>query len=201
MTIPNIITISRIILVPFIAVALLINTHFSVWMACGLFIIGSFTDFLDGYIARKLNQTSEFGAFLDPIADKLLVGSVLVIICAKYNTLWLTIPTCVIIMRELFISALREWGAKVNLEKSIKVSMTGKIKTAVQMISIGFLIAGYILESLHWVGVAALVGAAFLTIYSMIEYMVAFYGAMKQRIKNTKSDTPLRTRLGAKYGV
>src|SRR5690606_28844079 len=98
--------------------------------------IASLTDWLDGYLARKLNQTSPFGAFLDPVADKLLVVMTLVLLVANFTSPWFVLPVAVIIAREVFISALREWMASCNARDLVKVGYIGQVKTTVQMIAI-----------------------------------------------------------------
>ena len=134
----NLVTLSRIALIPVI-VALYYSTlpHGQLW-ATAVFIIASITDWLDGYLARKLNQTSEFGAFLDPVADKVLVTVVLIMLTATHPSL--VAATAVIIAREILVSALREWMAMRGMRNAVAVAFSGKLKTTVQMIAIGALI-------------------------------------------------------------
>ena len=111
-----------------------------------VFAIACLTDYLDGYIARKMNQVSQLGKFLDPVADKLLVITSLLLVLFDYNNLIIFIPICIIVIREVLVSALREWAAISNLKstfskgKSLDVNSIGKIKTFIQMLSIGFLL-------------------------------------------------------------
>ena len=104
------------------------------------FGIAGFTDWLDGYLARRLNQTTPFGRFIDPVADKLIVVSALGILLASYGTFWFTIPALIIIAREIVISALREWMAEVNRSGSVRVGLLAKVKTGVQMTAIACLL-------------------------------------------------------------
>ena len=122
MNLPNIITIVRILLIPVFVVIFLMANSWSYLAAATLFALAAATDWLDGYLARKLNQTTPFGAFIDPVADKLIVVSALVILIAHHNSIWLTLPSLVIIGREIVISALREWMAEMNSSVTIAVS-------------------------------------------------------------------------------
>ena len=138
---PNILTISRIIFLPPLLLMIYTSNHHLNISAVVLFIIISLTDFFDGYFARKQNMTSEFGKMLDPIADKLLVIGVLIILMNKgiiENTS--IIPALLIIFREIFISGLREYSATINKIGSISVSQIGKIKTSLQLMSLMFML-------------------------------------------------------------
>ncbi len=138
-----------------------------------VFAVASITDWLDGYLARKLNQTTTFGAFLDPVADKLVVAVALVLLVEVHASAVLAIPALVIVGREIVVSALREWMAQYSKRRSVAVSLLGKIKTTFQMIAIIVLLAvgpdpgspavilGYVL----------LYAAAVLTIWSMFQYL------------------------------
>ena len=142
-------------------------------LTAALFGIAGLTDWLDGYLARKWDQTSRMGAFLDPVADKLIVAAVLVLLVADAGSLWVTIPALVIISREITISALREWMAELGMSSKVAVSMIGKIKTTVQMFAIGFLLHrdDFIGMPTHEIGVILLVIAALLTVISMVVYL------------------------------
>lgn len=141
MNIANLVTVSRVMLVPVIVLVYYSGMPFSQLIAAVLFTIASLTDWLDGYLARKLNQSSAFGAFLDPVADKLLVVMALVLLTANYPSPWFVIPTAIVIAREVFVSALREWMASRNLRDMVAVGYIGKVKTTVQMIAIIVLLA------------------------------------------------------------
>lgn len=136
-----------------------------------LFLAAGFTDWADGYLARRLNQTSSFGAFLDPVADKLMVAAALIMLVELDRTSALVAVT--IIGREITISALREWMAKIGASKSVAVSMIGKIKTSAQMAAIPMLLHGdelLGLSMLAWGNVLIWV-AAVLTLWSMVYYL------------------------------
>ncbi|MEH6444406.1 MAG: CDP-diacylglycerol--glycerol-3-phosphate 3-phosphatidyltransferase [Oceanospirillaceae bacterium] len=180
MNIPNILTLLRIALIPILVV--LYYLPFS-WanLACGaVFGLACFTDWLDGYLARKLDQSTRLGAFLDPVADKLIVAVALVLLCVTYATPWVTIPAIIIICREIVISALREWMAELGKRSNVKVSSIGKVKTAMQMISILVMLS---VEPHGWLslaGIVALYVAALLTIWSMFIYLNAAWGDLKK---------------------
>ena len=141
MNLPNIITLARILLVPVFVVIYLWPGDGTYLIAATLFALAAATDWLDGYLARRLNQTTPFGAFLDPVADKLIVVSALTVLLAQHSTVWLTLPGLIIIGREIMISALREWMAEMNSSVTVAVSYLGKIKTSLQMIAIAVLLA------------------------------------------------------------
>ena len=141
MTLPNLITSARIVLIPIFVVVYLLPTSWSYLAAAILFALAAFTDWLDGYLARRLQQTSPFGAFLDPVADKLIVVSALILLIAHHYNVWLTLPGLIIVGREIVISALREWMAEMNHSVRIAVNILGKVKTALQMTAIAVLMA------------------------------------------------------------
>ena len=140
MTIPNQLTLLRILLIPVFIVIFYLPFAYSNYLACVIFILAAITDILDGYFARKLNQISSLGVFLDPVADKLMVAVVLVLLVQKNPEIYLAVPAAIIIGREITVSALREWMAEIGARKKIAVSMLGKIKTIIQMVALGFLI-------------------------------------------------------------
>ena len=140
---PNSLTMARIILIPvfvgiFYAQPHYISQHFANVLATGIFGLAAITDWLDGYYARKLKLTSAFGAFLDPVADKLMVAAALIVL-VEFNRVG-ALFAFIIVGREIAISALREWMAKIGAAKSVAVSMIGKIKTAAQMLAIPILL-------------------------------------------------------------
>ncbi len=173
-TIPTILTWTRIVAIP------LIIGVFYVWpdrtvsnlIATVMFVVFALTDWLDGYLARKLNQTSSFGAFLDPVADKFLVcASLLVLVHLNRAGVFVAL---IIIGREIAISALREWMAQIGASKSVAVHMLGKVKTTVQMVAIPFLLYdgrlfGFI-DTGVW-GTWLIWIAAILTVWSMVYYL------------------------------
>ncbi|MBR9884314.1 MAG: CDP-diacylglycerol--glycerol-3-phosphate 3-phosphatidyltransferase [Oceanospirillales bacterium] len=173
MKIPNILTLLRIILIPVFVLVYYLPFPWAPLASAAIFSLAAITDWFDGYLARKLNQTSPFGAFLDPVADKLMVAAALVVLVETFAEPWMTIPAVVIIGREIVISALREWMAELGKRANVAVSMIGKIKTTLQMMSIIALLAFPPLTLLSWVGVGALYGAAILTLWSMFIYLRA----------------------------
>lgn len=179
MNLPIILTSLRIVLVPVFIIFYYLPVYWSQMAALGIFLIASITDWLDGYLARKWNQTSDFGAFLDPVADKLLVTAVLLVLVEHYATLWITIPSIIIVGRELIISALREWMSSLGLRESVAVSELGKIKTTIQLTAIGFLIYEAPLFQIipsTLIGYLLLYLATAFTIWSMGWYL---YSALK----------------------
>jgi CDP-diacylglycerol--glycerol-3-phosphate 3-phosphatidyltransferase len=141
-------------------------------------VLISATDFIDGFLARRLNQVSKLGAFLDPVADKLLVCTALILLVDYYHTWFVTIPSIIIISREILVSALREWMSEIGQRANIAVSWIGKSKTLVQMVAIIFLLIHQPLftfseEEINIMGFALLFFATFLTLWSGIKYLVA----------------------------
>ncbi len=146
-----------------------------------MFALAAITDWLDGFLARRWSQTSPFGAFLDPVADKLMVAVALLLLVQSEPTPALAIPAAVIIGREITISALREWMAEVGARSQVAVSMMGKVKTTVQMIAILLLIYE---RPLFWmptytIGFLLLYAAAILTLWSMVLYLRAAWPSLK----------------------
>lgn len=166
----NIATISRVILIPVVIYCYHLDTDFSHVLAAILFALASLTDWLDGFLARKLNQASEFGAFLDPVADKLLVAVMMIMLVSVYPALLLAAG--VIIAREMLVSALREWMASKGKRDKVAVAFSGKLKTTVQMLAIiTLLLANPTLP--EWVlllGYGLIYLAAVLSISSMWQY-------------------------------
>ena len=150
----------------------------SKWMhpaACVVFTLAGLTDWLDGYLARRLNQMSKFGAFLDPVADKLMVTTALVLIVQSHPTLTNTLIAAIIIGREITVSALREWMAELGARNVVAVSGLGKLKTIMQMVGLGAMLWEYPMFGLpiYYIGLVLLLIAAGLTLWSMIIYIRA----------------------------
>jgi len=180
---PNILSLLRIALIPvLIACFFLPYESASIW-ATIVFFIASVTDWFDGYLARKWNQISPFGAFLDPVADKLIVAVALILVLYKTPQWFVLIPVVIIIGREITISALREWMAEIGERNAVKVSFVGKLKTSFQMLAIGCLIFFNPLFGLPIfdVGIALLYVASVLTISSMWSYLKAAWPIMKAK--------------------
>lgn len=172
---PNILTLMRIALIPIFIGVFYLPWEWRHLASAAIFGVAAGTDWLDGYLARKLNQFTPFGAFLDPVADKLIVASALVMLLEEHASLLFALPTLVIIGREIVISALREWMAELGKRTSVAVSYLGKVKTTLQMIAIAVLLAidPQLYPILDHLGVALLYVAAFLTLWSMIIYLRA----------------------------
>ena len=173
--IPNILTAIRILLIPVFMVFFYLP---SVWtnFACAIvFTAAALTDWFDGYLARRWRQVSAFGAFLDPVADKLMVAVALILLVERNPTPALAIPAIVIISREITVSALREWMAELGARAQVAVSVIGKFKTAVQMIAIVLLLYQDDLWGIpiYITGFVLLYVAAVLTIWSMFVYVRA----------------------------
>ena len=176
MNLPNILTMSRIVMIPVFVVIFYLPMQWSYLVSAILFALAGLTDWLDGYLARKLNQSTPFGAFLDPVADKLMVAVALAVLIEEYSAVLLTIPATVIIGREIVISALREWMAEMGSRASVAVSYIGKIKTTAQMAAIVGLLAFPPGDVWARVAVALLYIAAVLTLWSMVLYLKAAWG-------------------------
>ena len=169
----NILTLSRIIVIPVIVLLIYLQPSFFGWIAFILFCSAGITDFFDGYFARIRNEVSNLGTFLDPIADKLLVAAVILILTSKgIITDWETIPALIILLREIAVSGLREYLAEIKV--SVPVSKIAKLKTALQLIALGILIlseSGITFLPLLLLGKIALWVAALLTLYTGYDYL------------------------------
>jgi CDP-diacylglycerol--glycerol-3-phosphate 3-phosphatidyltransferase len=186
-TIPTIMTWTRIVAIPLIIGVYYLDSlslQTQNLIATALFVLFALTDWLDGFLARKLNQTSAFGAFLDPVADKFLVCAALLMLVQmdRVNVL----VALIIIGREIAISSLREWMAQIGASKSVAVHMVGKLKTTVQMVAIPFLLFDGMLlgviDTRSWGAVLILI-AAVLTIWSMVYYMQKALPEIRARVK------------------
>jgi len=183
-TIPNIITIVRVLLIPVFVVVYFLDWKWAHQAGAFIFWFAAITDWFDGYLARKLNQTSAFGAFLDPVADKLIVAAALLLITQSYDTVWITIPAILLMSREIYISALREWMGQQGKQDLVKVSFTGKAKTMAQMLAlIGLLseLEYFMGIRIYWVslGYILLYFAAVLSFWSMVVYTKAAWDDQK----------------------
>lgn len=175
MTLANQLTLFRILLIPVFVAVFYLPYSWSYPVSAAIFAVAAITDWLDGYVARKYNQSTAFGAFLDPVADKLMVVVALVLLTSVHPSAWFAVPAAVIVGREIVISALREWMAEVGARASVAVSYIGKVKTTAQMASIIVLLAfnpeGYYGFAVF--GFVLLYVAAFLTLWSMVIYIRA----------------------------
>lgn len=179
MNLPNILTFSRIALIPVIVLVFFLPFDWSYMASAVIFAVAGVTDWLDGYLARKLDQATPMGAFLDPVADKLMVAVALALLIHAYGSLWMTIPAVIIIGREIVISALREWMAEMGKRASVAVSFIGKIKTTCQMVSIIVLLAYPAGTQMALLGLVILYAAAALTLWSMCVYLKAAWQEMR----------------------
>ena len=182
MNIPNALTLLRIALIPVFVVIYYLPMSGNHCYAALVFVIAALTDLLDGYLARKLDQTSRLGAFLDPVADKLMVAVALVLVLHHHPSIWMAFPAAVIIGREITVSALREWMAEIGARKKVAVSTYGKIKTVVQMVALTLLIyeENFIGIPIFLVGLGLLQIAAIFTLWSMSQYLIAALPKMRE---------------------
>ncbi len=169
-------------MIPVLVVVFYLPQHWANELAVAIFILAGLTDWLDGWIARRFEMTSSFGAFLDPVADKLMVVVALIIIVQRHPEIVLALSSAIIIGREITVSALREWMAGLGESARVKVAWAGKLKTIMQMVAIGFLLYGESLGNLPVleIGYWLLIGAAVLTIASMLTYLRAAWPAIRQ---------------------
>jgi len=173
MNIPNWLSLFRIVLIPVCVIVYYLPFKWAYLSAAAIFVIAALTDWLDGYLARKWGQTTPFGAFIDPVADKLIVMAALTVLVESHANAWLTIPAIIIVGREIVISALREWMAEIGKRASVAVSVIGKYKTAAQMVAIAVLLSHPPGTLLVTIGLVVLQVAALLTIWSMFVYLKA----------------------------
>lgn len=186
MTIPNYLTFIRMGLIPLFIIMFYLPFTWAPWVSAGIFGFAALTDWLDGYLARALSQTSPFGAFLDPVADKLFVGIALVLIVGQQHVIYLALPAAIIVGREILISGLREWMAELGKRTQVKVSLIAKIKTFSQMTAIMLLL---LYKPHQWaylgvIGGACLYIAALLTLWSMALYIQAAWAEIEQYSEN-----------------
>ena len=167
-TVPNTLTLVRIALIP-VFVLTYIFMDDMLWVSAVLFACAAFTDWLDGFLARQLGQGTAFGAFLDPVADKLIVVTALVLLIESHSNLVMTLPGLIIVGREIIISALREWMAEMNRRGLVGVSWLGKIKTGPPSLAIPWVVVGMLL----------LYVAALMTLWSMFLYLQAAWPTLR----------------------
>lgn len=191
LTIPTWLTLVRIAMIPVLVAVYYLDYRWTNIAATAIFVFASLTDWLDGWIARRYQQYSAFGAFLDPVADKLMVATALVITVQHHHTVWMALWACVIIGREIAVSALREWMAELGQRAKVAVATVGKVKTVVQMVALGFLLYREPLLGIpvFQIGEWLLAAAALLTLWSGYEYARAAWPALRaQEAKGV--DTP-----------
>jgi len=180
---PNWLTLLRVLSIPVMVLFFLLPFGWARPVAAGVFVFAGLTDWLDGYLARRLDQGSRLGAFLDPVADKLIVASALVLIVMADPHSWVVLPALIIIGREIAVSALREWMAGIGSSRTVAVSWAGKIKTALQMVAIVLMLFRNPLHGTHvyWIGLGLLYAAAVLTMLSMFLYLRAAWPDLMSR--------------------
>ncbi len=177
-TIPNILTTLRVFLIPIFVIVYFLDWQWAHQTAALLFWLAAITDWFDGYLARRLGQTTAFGAFFDPVADKLIVCAALLMIIHHYDTVWITVSAILLMSREIFVSALREWMAESGKSAEVRVSFIGKAKTMAQMLAlIGLLseLEVFMGIPIYWVtlGKILLAIATVLSVWSMLLYLKA----------------------------
>lgn len=183
LTIPNMLTLFRIVLVPILVITFYLPFKGANLVAAGMFAVGAITDWLDGWIARRFGQMSAFGAFLDPVADKLTVTVTLFLLVQADPSPMMAIVCAIIVGREITISALREWMAEIGERGKVGVAALGKFKTIMQMVAIVILLwrQPFIGLRLYEVGQVMLAIAAVLTIWSAVIYLRAAWPVIQRR--------------------
>ncbi len=174
-TLPTAITLFRIGLIPLFVIVFYLPFSWVNIAATGIFAIACISDWVDGYLARSLKLESAFGAFLDPVADKLMIVVIIILLVQAHPTIYVALPSVIIVAREITVSALREWMAELGSRAAVKVSWIGKTKTVAQMIALGFLIyyEPFLELPIFEIGLAIYYIAAILTIASMVLYLRA----------------------------
>ena len=172
-SLPNALTLGRIFAVPLVVVFYYWGGHWGDPLAALVFILAAVTDWIDGYLARKLGVTTPLGEFLDPVADKLMVATALILLVAHDPRWVIVVSAMVIVGREITVSALREWMAHLGARAKVKVSALGKWKTILQLVGLSFMMYRNDLFGLpvYEMGVGLLVVAAVLTLWSMVAYL------------------------------
>jgi CDP-diacylglycerol--glycerol-3-phosphate 3-phosphatidyltransferase len=196
MTLANQLTLLRVALIPVFVLVFYLPYKWSYFASAIIFSAAAITDWLDGYLARKMNQSTPFGAFLDPVADKLMVATALVLLVGLHKNGWFTVAAAVIIGREIAVSGLREWMAELGKRSSVAVSFVGKIKTTAQMAAIIILLAFDVRDYplMEALGYILLYIAAALTLWTMIMYLRAAWPALvgddsEEAPEETKEDS------------
>jgi CDP-diacylglycerol--glycerol-3-phosphate 3-phosphatidyltransferase/cardiolipin synthase len=199
-TLPNLLTLFRIALVPVFLVLFFVPVSWAREGCAALFALAAVTDWLDGYLARRMGLVSPIGAFLDPVADKLMVAAALVLLVQADPTPWLAVPAVVIIGREITVSALREWMAELGARARVAVSVVGKFKTAAQMVAVILLLYRDDVWGIpvYQVGFVLLYVSVILTLWSMTVYVrAAWPSLLRGRVESNPAPEPLKeTRAG-----
>ena len=190
MNLANLLTSFRIVLVPVFVLLFMLPSDWTRLATATVFALAAVTDWIDGYVARSRGEMSRFGAFLDPVADKLIVGAALVMMAGAHANLWFSAAAVVIVGREIIISALREWMADMQRRGVVSVSWVGKVKTVFQMVAILVLLALPAELDLLWVklGYGLLYVAAALTLWSMVIYIQAAWPTLREAYEEAAPD-------------
>ena len=187
LTVPTMLTLARIVMIPVLVLVFYLPYKWSNFASAAVFALAAFTDWLDGWIARRYDLHSAFGAFLDPVADKLMVAVALFLIVQGHPTPWMALWAGVIVGREIAVSALREWMAEIGQRATVKVAVIGKIKTMAQMFALLCLLYSVVpgVKPAPWpgdvifhVGDWMLAAAALLTLWSGVQYLIAAWPAL-----------------------
>ena len=191
MTVPTMLTLARIVMIPVLVLVFYLPYKWTNFAAAFVFAFASVTDWLDGWIARRWNQYSAFGAFLDPVADKLMVATALFLVVQSHPTKWMALWAAVIVGREIAVSALREWMAELGQRAKVAVAAVGKIKTIVQMIAVTLLLyqAPLLGIPVFTIGEWMLAVAALLTLWSGYEYLRAAWPSLRAETASSGVDT------------
>ncbi|MDR1074983.1 MAG: CDP-diacylglycerol--glycerol-3-phosphate 3-phosphatidyltransferase [Xanthomonadaceae bacterium] len=189
LTVPTWLTLLRIVMIPVLILVFYLPFRWTNFAAAAVFALAAITDWLDGWIARRYQQHSAFGAFLDPVADKLMVAVALFLIVQGHPTSWMACWASVIVGREIAVSALREWMAEIGQRAKVKVAMIGKIKTTVQMVALLCLLYSvnphqprgeiWMGNTVFHIGDWMLAIAALLTLWSGLQYLYAAWPALR----------------------
>lgn len=185
MNLPTTLTLSRIVAIPILLICYYLPFEWAHLLTAILFLLCAFTDWLDGYLARSWSQMTSLGEFLDPVADKLVVSVVIIMIVGECYSRDLVMPAAVIIGREITISALRQWMSEIGKRKSVAVSWLGKVKTTLQMTALTILLlykSRYPLWFLQ-LGEALFYAAAALTLWSMVNYLKVVWQDLTLSVK------------------
>ncbi|GAB2516903.1 CDP-diacylglycerol--glycerol-3-phosphate 3-phosphatidyltransferase [Lysobacter humi (ex Lee et al. 2017)] len=196
LTVPTLLTLLRIVLIPVLVLVFYLPYSWTNFASAAVFALAAFTDWLDGWIARRYHQYSAFGAFLDPVADKLMVAVALFLIVQGHPTPWMAFWAAVIVGREIAVSALREWMAELGQRATVRVANVGKIKTTVQMVALACLLysvtpekpprpQAWLGEPIFHVGDWLLAVAALLTLWSGAQYLRAAWPVLRDDAGNS----------------
>lgn len=200
LTVPTMLTLARIVMIPVLVLVFYLPYGWTNFASAAVFALAAITDWLDGWIARRYHQYSAFGAFLDPVADKLMVAVALFLIVQGHPTPWMAFWAAVIVGREIAVSALREWMAELGQRATVKVATIGKIKTIVQMVALLCLLYSvtpdhpprdmpWMGEPIFKIGDWLLAAAALLTLWSGVHYLIAAWPVL-QAGEGREVDTP-----------